>query len=124
MMNCIFIKNCIGEEGIRECLADFFRGQASTIKALDYNKKQDADVFFEANPMKGDYCVNLSIYSEIRTTDKALAVAFCRFFKTEVIISDESLNPYSWILVNSEGEERQVYEDTGDHEEDVFLLRR
>lgn len=117
------IRKCISNDLILKCLEDYFRHENIPVRAFDADKNQRDNVLFDSTSIKGDFCVQLWLYTVMIFNVKILAVHICNFLKTEVLISDESANPFSWILITEEGEERVVYQRTDDTDADLFLLK-
>ena len=122
-MYSLFIKDCATDQEIQQCLISFFKDFNVSIAPFDMDNKQNEEILFESSALKGDVCVQLSIYSKVTYDTKKLVVAICKFFKTEVVISDDSDNPYSWILVSENGDEKKIYEKVDKPDEDTFLIK-
>ena len=121
-MYSFIIKNYIKDEDIRHWLLSFLDPLPVSVAVFSYEHKQQEELLFESYPMTGNYCMQLHIYTTLVFDEKKLATAICRFFKTKTIISDDSLNPYSWILINGDGEEKTVYQKV-DTDDDVFIIK-
>lgn len=121
MFNLI-IKDCISNESILRCLEEYFKNQNILVAPFDTSKDQHDYILFECMLIKGDFCLQLWLYTKIMYDPKKLAIHICNFEKTKVLLSDESVNPFSWILITSKGEEQVVSQKIDDNDEDLFLI--
>lgn len=121
-MYSLIIRDCIKDEDMLQGLSSFFKDLNVSVAQFDVDKDQSEDILFESIAMNGNFCVQLSIYTHFIFDEKKLAVAICQFFKTEVLLSDDSVNPYSWILVKENGEEKTVYQKVDDDDE-LFIIK-
>ncbi|MCW3463682.1 hypothetical protein [Chitinophaga nivalis] len=120
------IKDQFSDERILECLKAFFIGQNISIASFDHDMDQPEDLLFESILMRGDFCIQLWLYAKLNANviyrPKEMASHICCFLKTEILISEKSINPFEWILITANGDERIVYQKIEDNDEDVFLL--
>ncbi|WP_212006474.1 hypothetical protein [Chitinophaga sp. HK235] len=106
-MFSLIIKDCIDRADLLVSLSQFFKNEVS-IAYLDTDKERHEDVVYECIPMKGDFCIALWIYTDLKFDVKILSIFLCHSFKTEILISDNLLNPYTWILITDAGEQGVV----------------
>jgi hypothetical protein len=121
-MQGIIIKDCIEQNDLLLGLSIFFGGKNLSVGHLDLSINQSEDVLLEASPLRGDFCIDLCVYSKVVYDIEDLSMFICDFFDTLVLISDNDVNPYSWILITKEGKKgivSQVPEET-----DLFLLKK
>jgi hypothetical protein len=123
-MYSLIIKDDIKEQDMLKCLASFFGVPKDCVGTFDIDRDMKEDILFESSAMRGDYSSQLCIYSKVVAAEKMLAMMICQVFNTEVLLSDDSLNPYSWIHVNGQGEEKAVYQRVDDPDEDLFLIKK
>ena len=103
-MESIIIKDFIKEDDLKDCLYVFFKGQSVSIAYFNLeNGIQDEDILFEYVLMHGDFKFELCLYTSIVFSIDQLSLSTCKRFKTQVLISDSDINPYSWILINETG---------------------
>jgi hypothetical protein len=122
-MNGLIIRDTIREEDLLSSLNVFFSKNGLSVALLDIEKQhQSADVLLEVNPLKGDFSFELSLYENVPYSILDLSVFICRQFKTEVLISDDDINPYTWILINEKGRVGPISQIP--NEDDLFLIRR
>ena len=101
-MQSIIIKDFVTEDKLKDCLSVFFEG--SSVSFFDATKDlQDKEVLFEYIFLKGDFKFELCLYTNIVFQIEDLSLLICKQFKTEVLISDDAINPYSWILITNDG---------------------
>ncbi len=120
------IKNAIlhlfGYNQNQVAIVDSFVGYLS--EACE-NGSDVSPVVVAVNELKGDFHCRLSIdftvnfeeslpYVDVKTAARTL----CRFFHTIALISDDTPNPYRWILVDGEGEIGPVFLDGDSLDED------
>lgn len=67
--------------------------------------------------LTGDVALLLSVYKDPKD-EMALARFLAQTLHTKVIIGDESLNPYSWVLIDEKGRAQPIYQDSMDEQED------
>ncbi|MBO9732535.1 MAG: hypothetical protein J7623_28085 [Chitinophaga sp.] len=99
----------------------FFKEMGVSVAPFDMNGDQIEDVLFDCSGIKGDFCTQLFVYTKMVFDVRYLADLICKALKTEVLIADNSLNPFSWILI-TEKEERIVYQRIEDNDENLFLI--
>jgi hypothetical protein len=76
---------------------------------------------YHTAPFTGDVTLLLSVDEDV-ADERALAQFLARFLPTKVIISDDSLNPYTWVLVDEEGEEHAIYQEPKEELEGCFIV--
>lgn len=120
-MQGLIIKDHISQETLLSGLSAFFAKRNLSVAYLDISMIQVDDVLLEASPLKGDACINLCIYSRATFDMEELSVFICGFFDTSVLISDNEMNPYSWILIAKDGSKKTIYQTA--EENGLFLIR-
>lgn len=102
-----------------------------------FNLPKDAVIFSDQqdNPLNGEILIvdyhtyengfelYVTLYSKQGFSsrfpnDMAIATNISKALKKNILISDESLNPYSWILIKTNGEIYKVYEKINDNDDD------
>lgn len=72
-------------------------------------------VLCERMSVEGDFSIRLSIYlrdSNLEQSDSTLKIGqFCELLNCQCLVSDESVNPYQWRLVQSSETWKLVYLD-------------
>lgn len=60
----------------------------------------------------GEFPTHLAIHTHLAPeTDSALSRRICAELATRAVISDDSVNPWTWLLVTPDGEVRSVWVD-------------
>ena len=120
-MQSIIVKDFIKENELKDCLSAFFK--VSSISYFDSVKGvQNEDILFEYIFLQGDFKLELCLYTDIVFSIEDLSLFICKHFKTEVLISDNSINPYSWILIAKTGRVGKVNQVV--REDDFFLIEK
>ena len=120
-MQSIIVKDTIDEDHLKDCLSVFFNGRS--VSYLDLvNGIQNDDVLFEYIFLKGDFKFELCLFTDIVFSIEDLSILICKQFKTEVLISDDPSNPYSWILITNAGKIGNVSQVV--REDDLFSIQR
>ena len=120
-MQSVIVKDFIKENELKDCLIAFFKG--SSISYFNLVKgDQSEDVLFEYILLQGDFKFELCLYTDIVFSIEDLSVFICKHFTTEVLISDNSINPYSWILIANTGRVGKVKQVV--REDDFFLIEK
>lgn len=118
----IIIKDFVEENDMKNALHDFFKELPVSIAYFDIEKNsQNEDLKFEYNPMQGDFAFELCLYTSISFSIEELSLSICRAFKTQAVISDDSVNPYTWILLNESGKIGVVEQVV--REDDLFQIK-
>ncbi|WP_022821640.1 hypothetical protein [Hymenobacter norwichensis] len=69
----------------------------------------------------GDVSWLLSVYEDA-ADELALARFLAHTLQTKVIISDRSINPYTWVLLDEAGREQPIWQDSLAEQERSFLV--
>ncbi|SHN07713.1 hypothetical protein [Chitinophaga sp. CF418] len=109
-MQNLIIKDYISQKDLLLALSTFWEKENLSVGYLDTSIIQNEDVLLEASPLAGDVCINLCIYAELTFDIDELSVFICDSFYTSVLISDNDINPYSWILITKNGRQGIVYQ--------------
>jgi hypothetical protein len=120
-MYSFIVKDCIKDVEILQWLLSFLKDVS--VAPFDVDKDQKEDLLFEGIPMTGDFCMQLFLYTELELEEKKLAAGINGKFKTDVLLSDDSDNPFSWIQIKENGEEKVVYQRVDEQDEDLFLIK-
>ncbi|MDQ3252991.1 MAG: hypothetical protein M3R15_03635 [Acidobacteriota bacterium] len=96
------------------------------ITKLESRLGEDIHVLCEQVPMKGDFSVRIANYLRDAGLEKfveqigneALTGQFCDELDCRCLISDDSVNPYSWLLVQGTGDVQSVSIDAHRSDED------
>jgi hypothetical protein len=98
---------------IQEALTTFYQCQGEPVLEPWLVEKN-----YHTAPLTGDVTLLLAVYKDV-ADERALAHFLVRFLPTKVIISDDSLNPYTWVLVAEAGKEHAIYQEP---QEGCFLV--
>jgi hypothetical protein len=121
-MQSIIVKDFINEDELIICLHEFFIDRIISIGPFSLDKGvQDEDILFEYISLRGDFKLELCLYTNIKLSIEDLSYFICKRFKTKVLISDKNIDPYSWILITETGKIGRV--DQVVREDDLFLIR-
>jgi hypothetical protein len=121
-MQSIIVKDSITQDGLKSCLDAFFKDNCVSVAYFDLKKAiQKEDVLFEYVFLQGDFKLELCLYTKILFSLEEFALSVCKTFKTQVLISDNSSNPYTWILLNETGKVGIVEQISRD--DDLFILK-
>jgi hypothetical protein len=101
---------------IQEALTTFYQLQGKPVLESWIVEKN-----YHTAALTGDVTLLLSVYKDVED-ERALAHFLVRFLTTKVIISDDSLNPYSWVLVDEKEEEHAIYQKPRERPEDCFIV--
>lgn len=121
LMYSFIVKDCIEDEDVLSCLTLFFKECKVSISAFEIQGNKQDDILFDRQLMKGDFCIQLFLYTKIVLEIEEVAKFICETLKTEVLISDNDPNPFSWILI-TEKDRRVVYQKIDDDDE-LFLIK-
>lgn len=111
MTTGLMIKDDIDKDDLLSTLSAYF---ALPIAYLDIDAQQSETILLDISPMTGHYRMDLSIYSSHAFNTEEIAILVCQSFDTTVLISDNEINPYSWILITKDGNHGTVFQRTGD----------
>ena len=75
---------------------------------------EDEDFFLTA--YEGDFALMVTVYRCSTADEEALARFLARTLHTKVVISDDDVNPYTWVLVDESGIAQPFWEDPVDRE--------
>ncbi|WP_291943316.1 hypothetical protein [Chitinophaga sp.] len=115
-MYSFFIKNHINKAAIWEGVNTYFDG-AYSIDWVDNATPSNKDVLLECVLMEGDVSIDLHIYTKIYIDYLALAIFCTKYWNVDIIISDEDINPFAWILIDKNGNQGKVSQIPTDNEE-------
>jgi hypothetical protein len=120
-MHSLIVKDVISELNLQSCLTEFF--QNYSVSRFDpANEISNGDILFEMIPIDGNFKLELCLYTEVTFSIELVSTFICKWFKTDVLISDASVNPFSWILLNENGLVGTVYQEArGDNRFEIKL---
>ena len=75
---------------------------------------------FDTVAFAGDFAWKVSVYRD-EAHEEALARFLARTLHTTVVIADDALNPYTWVLVDQQGVAQPVHEEPG-HPQGFFVV--
>ncbi|MBG8555046.1 hypothetical protein [Hymenobacter guriensis] len=110
------LQHAVEPERIQVALATFYR-EREALEQEPWTGQQA----YHTDPLTGDFALRITVYRSA-TVEPELAVYLARKLHTKVIISDESLYPFSWLLIDETGEQHAIYEDVGDEEPGHFTV--
>ncbi len=119
-----FVEKKLTEEAIKKLLSEVF--VTSCIDCLTSNSK--ADIFYEYQYYEGDFNTSVACYvnSEVAKekgidSDKGLGLLIAKASGEHVLISDEQISSYTWLLI----EGNKIYEASQiDSGEDTMLIEK
>ena len=119
-----FVEKKLQEEAIKKLLSDIF--DTSRIKGLASNST--ADILYEYQYYKGDFNTSVMCYvsSEVAkkkgiNDDKGLGLLIAKALGEQVLISDEQISPYAWLLIEGD----KIYEAKQiDNGENTMLIEK
>lgn len=118
----IIIKDFIEEDNMKDALHEFFKAPPFSVAYFDIERNpQNIDVKFEYNPMQGDFAFELCLYTHVLFSIEELSLSICRAFKTQALLSDSSINPFTWVLFNESGKVGTVEQVV--REDDLFQIK-
>jgi hypothetical protein len=107
------------ENEIANAIAQLFSIALTDVLVVDDIVETDVSdrvrVLCERMSVEGDFSIRLSIYlrdSNLEQSDSTLKIGqFCELLNCQCLVSDESVNPYQWRLVQSSENWKLVYLD-------------
>lgn len=107
------------ENEIANAIANLFLIPLTDVLVVDDIVETDVServrVLCERMSVEGDFSIRLSIYlrdSNLDQSDSTLKIGqFCELLNCQCLVSDESVNPYQWRLVQSSETWKLVYLD-------------
>jgi hypothetical protein len=117
----LLIKDPVNKEDLLTTLQSYL-GQAVSVAWFNIADHSSADVLLECAPMRGDFCINVNLYTNLEIPIFELAMFYCRKLNTQILISDEDDNPFTWILINESGIEGIVNQVPAENNE--FVIKR
>jgi hypothetical protein len=107
------------ENEIANAIAQLFSIPLTDVLVVDDIVETDVSdrvrVLCERMSVEGDFSIRLSIYlrdSNLEQSDSTLKIGqFCELLNCQCLVSDESVNPYQWRLVQSSETWKLVYLD-------------
>jgi hypothetical protein len=105
------------ENEIANAIAQLFSIALTDVLVVDDIVETDVSdrvrVLCERMSVEGDFSIRLSIYlrdSNLEQSDSTLKIGqFCELLNCQCLVSDESVNPYQWRLVQSSENWKLVY---------------
>jgi hypothetical protein len=105
------------ENEIANAIAQLFSIPLTDVLVVDDIVETDVSdqvrVLCERMSVEGDFSIRLSIYlrdSNLDQSDSTLKIGqFCELLNCQCLVSDESVNPYQWRLVQSSENWKLVY---------------
>ncbi|RFS21196.1 hypothetical protein DVR12_17840 [Chitinophaga silvatica] len=79
-----------------------------SVSWLNINCSNTADILLEQEELTGDFNITLNVYTNIEMDIKELALFCSTKWCTELIISNNEMNPYTWIMVSPNGSIKNV----------------
>ena len=124
-MNDIFINKVLPEVAIKECLSTLLGiGTDEIYFVYDWELpfEKDYKLLCELRTLNGSYPTYLSLYREtdfIKDGEfKLFCEDFCELMDCFIILSDDEINPYSWILIDNKRKHFHVYLDPNKLDDD------
>lgn len=111
-MNSMYIKKVICDHELNECFKSIFHTENVTFSNYleSIENWNENGIYIVRYEIEGDFPLCLDIYPETNKDDKSLALEVSSYLKTEILVSDDSLNPYSWLLC-ADNKTRKVFVD-------------
>ncbi|MDJ1482787.1 hypothetical protein QNI16_19965 [Cytophagaceae bacterium YF14B1] len=122
-MYSLILKESVLKKEVAEVLQQFFTVSENEVTYIDYTKSQDNRILFEYNPLKGNYQVEVLIYTVKSVNSMDLATSFAKTLKQNVLTSCASHNPYIWTRISPDGTFCEVQQKINFLDEDFFQIR-
>ncbi|WP_276480272.1 hypothetical protein [Paraflavitalea pollutisoli] len=120
-MHNVIIKDFIEVKEMMSILVDFFNVNLNSIAYFDVEiGSQNEGILFEYNKLEGDFSFELWVYTKLVYSIEELSMVICKKFNTQTLISDNSDNPYIWVLYNESGKIGTVKQVA--REDDIFQI--
>lgn len=113
----LLVDQSLDHEELVDALARLFSVSESQVVVIEDitvdEVKKDALIVIERRPVCGDFRMKLSIYVRDRSLEsidwRAVVTSFCCRFNCSCITPDDSVNPYSMILITCSNAGQQVF---------------
>ena len=126
-MNCICLAKEIPAERLVKLLKKYFRLGDVKIACFhsvdefnDRGTSGGANIIF--TPLTGDFKLWVDLYGFPETTDDELAQFIAKLTGAAVLITDDSINPYQWILVSPSGKRLVHVNPAALDDQDSFVI--
>ncbi|MGA1839284.1 MAG: hypothetical protein ACMUIU_01555 [bacterium] len=117
---------------IADTLSKLFSVSPANILVIDDIAKVSVNkhvrILCERMQIKGDFSIRLSIY--LRDPDleqlesKVIIGQFCDILHCKCLMSDESLNPFSWLLVQGSSNIQAVFLNPDKFEKEEYVIEK
>ncbi len=124
-MISILLRKKPEEQVIKEAICRILNTQSIELEYVNYNVDQKEKINYEINELKGEFAYNLLIYTpeNFQVNEEKFASIFAKLTGSDVIISDNDINPYTWILISPNGEKKKVCQQITD-DDDEFNIEK
>ena len=106
-MNCLCFSKLLSDRELEQILSSFFNLSQENIQIFgdigDFNGRGKEGRNVVRTELGGQYPLWIDIYGFPESTDLALAEHAVQLLDTEVLISDDTLNPFRWFQVTFNG---------------------
>ncbi len=119
MIYVFILKDNIAKDIIIKAIFEIF--ECACVFESDFSiqeekeNNQENTIFFELYNLegKGNFKLMLNIYAkENNALELKIGILLAKTLNTIIVISDDSINPYSWIMINSNGNITKCYQNT------------
>ena len=119
-----FVKGKLSEEAIKKLLSDLF----DTNRVSCLTSGNATDVFYEYQYYKGNFNTSIECYileelvkNKGIDSDKDLGLLVSKALGKQVLVSNEQINPYTWLLIEND----KIYEANQiDGDDDTILIEK
>jgi hypothetical protein len=91
----------------------------------DFPKKEDNKLWCVMYKIEGQFlCLCKLFFDKNFLKNKPIVIAkkICNILNTHCLVDDNSIDPYSWIMLSPNGNERIVILDPDKLEEDIYII--
>ena len=107
-MNCLALSQSLDVTALTEILSNSLKMKSASIDisntAEDIIDSATGNAFIEIQQFEGDFPLWLNIHRYEDASDLSIAKSISIHSDIDCLIADDSVNPYSWILVSDKGE--------------------
>lgn len=128
----IVLEKVISKDELQKALAIIFNIQSDNIVVdEDYNSTPfigDIKIWAIINQYDGgDFLLNCSIYirdSTLEHNSTLLSKKLCNLLRMKGLISDDSPNPLTWIIISPDGSKKSVILDSDELDNDRYVISK
>jgi|GEM_PF-4217070 len=119
-MYCFLVQRYVEQADVLRVLETYFRLAAELgVGPLVDVPHIEAYPYWYITANEGDFALMLTVDTSA-VHEEALACFLARTLQTKVVISDDSSNPYTWVLMDERGAAQPLWEKPVDREDFFF----